>query len=338
MSFYDFRATQRSFLQHDGLPFADVLAEETVQQIAAEAGLPPVDANANDGVFYTPALTLWAFLSQVLHREEHRSCVAAVARVIVLCVALGREPCADNTGAYCRARARLPLVLVQRLTYHVADLAEAQVPDAWLWKSKHVHLIDGTTVSTPDTPELQAEYPQPRTQKPGVGFPLIRMVMLLSLATAMVRGMAMGPYAGKETGETALFRQLLDRLKTGDVVLADRYFCSYFMIAMLRELGVDVVMRLHQARSSDFRRGRRLGHGDHVVTWTRPQRPEWMDQATYDRMPESLAVREVRVRIDQPGYRVESLRGALGRVVAAANQFHGGAAKDRGVVDHDFGV
>jgi len=236
MSFYSFHATQRAFLQHDGLPFADLLPEETVQHFAAEAGLPPVDQDA-DGVFYTPTLTLWAFLSQVLHQKEHRSCAAAVARVITLCIALGREPCSDDTGVYCRARARLPLVLVQRLTCHVADLAEAQVPEAWLWKRRHVHLIDGTTVSTPDTPALQADFPQAATQKPGVGFPLIRMVVLLSLATAMVHGMAMGPYAGKETGETALFRQLLDRLQAGDVVLADRYFCSYFMIALLRELG-----------------------------------------------------------------------------------------------------
>jgi putative transposase len=307
MPFYSFQAIQRSFLQHDGLPFAEVLSEETIQQISNDAGLPAIEGDANDGVVYSTAVTLWAFLSQVLHHKAQRSCAAAVARVVVLCVALGREPCADNTGAYCRARARLPLVLVKRLTYHVADMAEAQVPECWLWKRKHVHLIDGTTVSTPDTATLQAQYPQPSAQKPGLGFPLIRMVVLLSLATAMVRGMAPGPYAGKETGETALFRQLFDRLKPGDVVLADRYYCSYFMIALLRALGVDAVMRLHQRRSSDFQRGRRLGHGDHLVTWVRPERPDWMDQETYDRMPASIDVREVHVQVNQPGFRVESL-------------------------------
>jgi hypothetical protein len=133
------------------------------------------------------------------------------------------------------------------------------------------------------------------------------MVVVLSLATAMLGGMALGPYSGKESGETALFRQLLDRLKSGDVVLADRYFCSYFMIALLRGLGVDVVMRQHQCRDTDFRRGRRLGPGDHVVTWLRPQRPEWMDHETYEQMPESLEVREVHVRVEQPGFRVDSL-------------------------------
>ena len=193
MSFYNFRLTQRSFLQHDGLPFANLLSEETIQHVSNEPGLPPTEGDANDDVIYTTPVTLWAFLSQVLHRAEQRCCAAAVARVIVLCVALGREPCADNTGAYCRARARLPLVWVQRLTYHIADTAEAQVPEAWLWKGKHVYLIDGTTVSTPDTAALQAQYPQSSAQKPGLGFPLIRMVVLISLASAMVHGMAMGP-------------------------------------------------------------------------------------------------------------------------------------------------
>jgi putative transposase len=305
MSFYSWRTTLRSFLQHDGLPFADLLSEETIRQIADDAGVPR--GQDDDGVTYTTAVTLWAFLSQVLFSKEQRSCGAAVARVIVLCVALGKKPCSDDTGAYCRARARLPLVLIQKLTYHIADAAEASVPDEWLWRSRHVHMVDGTTVSTPDTPRLQAAYPQPPAQKPGLGFPLIRMVVLLSLATAMLSGMAMGPYSGKETGETALFRQLLERLKSGDVVLADRYFCSYFMIALLRAKGVDVVMRQHQCRDTDFRRGRRLGPGDHAVIWTRPQRPEWMDHETYEQMPESLEMREVQVRVEQLGFRVESL-------------------------------
>jgi hypothetical protein len=133
------------------------------------------------------------------------------------------------------------------------------------------------------------------------------MVVLLSLATAMLTGMEMGPYAGKETGETALLRQLLDRLRPGAIVLADRYYCSYFMIALLRERGVDFVVRLHQRRSTDFRYGHRLGHGDHIAIWQRPARPEWMDRETYERMPAYLRVREVQVQVQQPGFRVESL-------------------------------
>ena len=301
MSFTNFSFTRRSFLQHDGLPFADWLSEETIGQIHRAAGLPTPDEQVNPGLVYTTAVTLWAFLSQVLHKGEQRSCVAAVARVVTLCVALGREPCSADTGVYCRARARLPLALVQRLTYHVADTAEAQTPESWLWKCRHVHLVDGTTVSMPDTPSLQAKFPQPKTQKPGLGFPIIRLVVMMSLATAMVGGMALGPYAGKETGATALLRELLDRLKPGDIVLADRYHCSYFAIARLLAAGIDIVARLHHRRRSSFHLGR-----DQQVTWTRPKRPDWMDQATYDGMPTSITVREVHVQVKQPGFRVRS--------------------------------
>lgn len=303
MSFYHFQSIQRSFLQQKHLPFADVLTEQDIEQAFHQEG---VCFAQGEGDIYTPAVTLWAFLSQVLFKEEMRSCVAAVSRVIVLLVTLGREPCSDNTGAYCRARAKLPLAVLRRLTYQVADECEQRLPNSWLWNGRHVHLIDGTTVSLPDTEANQAVYPQPSTQQLGLGFPIARMVVVLSLATAMVGGMALGPYAGKETGESALLRQLLDRLRPGEVVLADSYYCSYFMVALLLEQEVDLVMRQHHRRKSDFRRGRRLGRGDHVVTWQRPPRPDWMDESTYQRLPESIIVREVRVQVDQPGFRVES--------------------------------
>jgi putative transposase len=299
-----FRLIQASFMQHDGLPFADVLPEQTIQQAFADA---EADFAQDEEDVYTPALTLWAFLSQVLHAKEMRSCTAAVARVIVLLVALGKEPCSDNTGAYCRARAKLPAAIIRRLTTDIADGCERRLKRRWLWKGLHVHLVDGATVSMADTASNQAAYPQADTQAEGLGFPIARVVVLLSLATAMVQGMAMGPYAGKETGETALLRELLDRLEPGSVLLADRYYCSYFMIALLQELGIDIVARLHQRREVDFARGRRLGEGDHVVTWTKPARPAWMDETTYQRMPASLEVREVYIQVHQPGFRVESL-------------------------------
>ena len=293
-----------SFLQHDNLPFADVLEADRIQQAFEDE--QACFAEEEDAV-YTPAVTLWAFLSQVLHKGEQRSCVAAVARVMTLLVALGKKPCAEDTGAYCRARARLSEPVLERLTGDISRECEAQLPKQWLWHGRHVHLVDGTTASMPDTPQNQAAYPQHTAQQAELGFPIVRMVVLLSLATAMVGGMAVGPYSGKETGETALFRQLLSTLNEGDVVLADRYYCSYFMIALLQEAGVDFAVRLHQLRTADFRRGRRLGKRDHVVVWPRPARPDWMDEATYQRMPASIRVREVHVRVDQPGFRVESL-------------------------------
>ena len=303
MPFCQVRLILSSFLQHSGLPFADVLPEETIEQAFADAGVAPEQEPPRHGekIVYTPAVTLWAFLSQVLHKQEQRSCVAAVARVVVLMAALSRE-CSDNTGAYCRARARLPLAVIRQLTLQVADRSEQRVPPSWLWKGRHVHLVDGTTSSMPDTSANQAAFPQPSAQKPGLGSPIVRLVVLLSLATAMVGGMALGPYQGKETGETALLRELFDRLKPGDIVLGDRYYCSYFMIALLRRIKVDVVVRLHQGRPNAFCRGR-----DHLVTWQRPQRPAWMDQETYDQMPATLQLREVHVQVHQPGFRVESL-------------------------------
>jgi putative transposase len=246
-------------------------------------------------------------LSQMLFTAEQRSCVAAVVRVAAFDALLGREVCSTNTGAYCRARAKVPEAVVRRLTLHVARDCEAQVPAAWRWKGRNVRVVDGTTFSMPDTAENQAEYPQSTSQAEGLGFPILRAVALCSLATGMVMALACGPYAGKETGETALLRTLFDALSRGDVVLGDRYFGGWFMLALLQELGVDFVSRLHQLRTADFERGRRLGKGDHVVSWPKPQRPEWMDQETYDRLPRQLEVRELRVNVDVPGFRTESL-------------------------------
>jgi len=304
-----FRLVLSSFLQSDGLPFGETLPEEEIERAFDEEGVPlwSDDEGEDENTVYTPAVTLWAFLSQMLHRGEHRSCTAAVFRIAVLLAALEREPCSSNTGAYCRARAKLPEEVLRRLTLQMAAGCEEEAPSDWLWHGRHIKLVDGTTVSMPDTNANQAEYPQQTAQKEGLGFPIMRMVLLFSLATGMLCDMAMGPYQGKETGEPALFREMLDRLAEGDIVLADRYYCSYFMVVLLMALGVDCVVRLHQARTADFRRGRRLGQGDHVVTWIRPAKPEWMDQDTYDQMPESIEVREVLVQVDEPGFRTKSL-------------------------------
>ena len=311
MSFYKpvhslpkrFRLVLVSFLQRPGLPFADALTEEAIHKAFDDEGASFAE---DKEAVYTPAITLWAFLSQVLFKDEQRSCVAAVARVIVLLVALERGPCSSNTGAYCRARGKLSEAVIRRLAVDLADGCERQLDPARLWHGRHVYVVDGTTVSMPDTPENQEAYPQPTHQPQGLGFPLARVVVLLSLATGMLTDLAMGPYAGKETGETALLRQLLRRFQPGDILLGDRYFCSYFMIALLQEMGLDFVTRVHQLRTVDFRRGRRLGQGDHVVMWNRPHRPKWMDPQTYDRMPASIEVREVHVRISEPGFRTES--------------------------------
>jgi putative transposase len=289
------------FLQAEGLPFADVLTAADIEQAFADEH---VSFGQKAGSFWTPALTLWTFLSQVL--DGIKCCRAAVYRAVVA-MALSRPLTDCDTGNYCRARAKLATGVLRRLTLQVAQGLEKEAPASWRWHGRPVFLADGFTCSLPDTPENQKAYPQPNTQKPGLGFPLLRVVVLLSLATAACHGLAMGPYQGKETGEPSLFRTLLGLLPAGTIVVADRFYCSYFLAALLRAAGVDVVVRLHQCRTSGFRRGRRGSRQDQVVVWPKPAQPEWMDDATYAAVPEALEVREVRQAITIPGFRVNDL-------------------------------
>jgi hypothetical protein len=243
--------------------------------------------------FYSPLATLVLFIEQVLG-DDH-SCQKAVAQGLSARVALGQRRCSLNTGPYCKARKRLALGLVERLGREVGTRLMAAQPALWLWHGRNIKLVDGTTVSMPDTKKNQTAFPQSRGQKPGLGFPLARLVGIVSLSCGAVLEWATGPCEGKKTGETALLWGLMDKFIRGDVVVADRYFAGYFGIARLQQQGVDVLIRQHQRRQTDFRRGRRLGKRDHVVTWDRPQRPSWMDQAVYATMPESIVMREVRV-------------------------------------------
>jgi Transposase DDE domain len=281
------------------LPFHDILDADMVKSALAEE-----QVEFNESI-YTPLTTLCLFLSQVL--DPDHSCRAAVARLIVWLSINGRKPCSPDTGGYSDARQRLPLEVVVRLVHQTAREIDAGAADAWLWKGRRVGLVDGTTASMPDTPENQKAFPQPTAQEVGLGFPLVRMVALISLATGVARDLAMGPYAGKETGETALFRTLWDGLEAGEIVLGDRTFASFFGIAGLNERGVDVLFRMHQRRKFDFRKGRALGIEDHVVVWTKPERPEWMDEETYGEIPDELTIRELRVEVEQPGFRVNEL-------------------------------
>jgi hypothetical protein len=298
---FSFQNTFAPFAQDADLPLADVLTEDDVARIVAEE---EVSFGNLPRCFWTPALTLWAFLWQVLSPDQ--SCRQVVANVL-LSFALSHDAEDIDTGLYCRARAKLPTALFRRLALHVGRGLERVAPEDWLWKGRHVQLVDGSTSRLPDTEENQTAFPQPKTQKKGLGFPLIRWVVLIGLATAAIQGFAYGPYAGKETGETALFRELLEQLQQGDIVLADRYYCSYFMVGLLRSNDIDIVARLHARRKYDFRRGERLGEGDHIVVWYRPARPEWMSEELYAVMPETLRMREVIRRVDQPGYRVKEL-------------------------------
>jgi hypothetical protein len=290
------------FGDHPDLPLGQLLTPAEVQQAFDEH---QVDFGRTAKAVFTPPILLWTWLWQCLSKA--RSTGAAVIRTSVLLAALELPPWSADTGTYCRARAKLPIGLLRTLALTVGQRLEAAAAPAWLWHGRHVHLLDGSTATLADTPANQAAYPQSRSQGAGLGFPLLRLVVLLGLATAAVEGLAYGPYQGKETGETALARQLVDGLRTGEVVVADRYYCSYWLVALLLDLGVQVVFRMHQKRKYDFRRGQRLGHGDHVVVWQRPQRPEWMTAAEYAEVPQELRVRELQVQVAAKGSRTKAL-------------------------------
>jgi hypothetical protein len=284
------------FVQHAALPLGELLTADDLQQAFDQHHVHFGDTSA---AVFTPAILLWTWLWQCLSRA--RSCGAAVCRTSVLLAALELPPWSEDTGTYCRARAKLPAALLRQLAVTVGQRVEDAAASGWLWHGRQVHLLDGSTATWADTPANQRAYPQSGSQQPGLGFPLLRYVLLLGLATATVQDLAFGPHQGKETGETALARQVLARLGAGDVVVADRYFCSYWLVALLLARGVQVVFRLHQRRTYDFARGRRLGHEDHVVEWQRPERPEWLTAAEYAAVPAQLVVRELHVRVTNPG-------------------------------------
>jgi hypothetical protein len=292
------------FLQTPGLPFAEVLSEEEIEEAFDAEG---ISFGETENAVYTPPITLWAFLSQMIFDGELGSCTAAVARVVVLLVALGQKPPSGDSGAYCRARAKLPEKVIERLSDQVADGLEDQVPLDWLWRCRHVKLVDGTTLTMPDTKANQKAYPQSTSQKKGLGFPILRMVVLMSLVTAAACGVEFGPYKGKETGEAALLRTMLDKFYDGDIVLADRYYCSHMMLALLLLRGVDSVMREREGRRSKYRRGCFAAKGDQIVVWKRPQRPEWMDADTYATIPKTLTLRRIQVEVHEPGFRPDEM-------------------------------
>lgn len=243
---------------------------------------------------YPPTVTLSMFTKQVLSPDK--SCQKAVNRWAAQRMAEGLQPKSVGTGGYCQARQRLPLKMIRALTRESAQQMSQRAQTGWRWLGRPVRLVDGTVISMTDTKANQQSYRQPSTQAIGVGFPSARVVGVICLSTGGVLDAAMGPFLGKGSGETDMMRQLLEVFRPGDVVLADALYCTYFLIAALQAKGVDVVMRQHGARRTDFRRGKRLGPRDHQVDWPRPQRcPAWMTRAQYHALPDHLSVREVRV-------------------------------------------
>ena len=243
---------------------------------------------------YPPTLALSMFMGQVL--SEDGSCQKAVDSWAAQRAAEGLSVQSINTGAYCKARQRLPVEMVSALTRYIAQQLSTGAQARWRWRGRSVKLVDGTGILMPDTAANQACYPQLLSQAIGVGSPLARLVGVICLSTGALIDAAMGPFTGKGTSELGLLRQLASAFSPGDVMLADAFYCNYFLIAAMQAAGVDVLFAQNGARITDFRRGERLGSRDHRVSWPKPKiRPEWMSREDYAALPDELILREVKV-------------------------------------------
>jgi hypothetical protein len=290
---------RRQFLQDGELPFTDALSESAVAQALKALDIVWLDR------IYSPLITLWVFLGQVLSQDH--SCRAAVARLIAHRVSRGQRPCSAETGAYCQARKRLPEEFYADVARKTGQSLDNSVKKEWLWKGRRVLTYDGSTVSMPDTAENQQAYPQPPQQRLGVGFPLARIAAFFSLSCGAVLDLAICSYSGKGHSELGMLRKLWEILRPGDILLADRYMCAWHEIYLLKQRGIDTVTRVHHCRRVDFRRGKRLGKDDHLVEWCRPGRIRSIAWQTLKLLPERLTIRETRERIEQPGFRCRSM-------------------------------
>ena len=287
--------TRARFAGNAGLPFADVLTEASIRAVLDEHGVV-----FRDRVFH-PAATIWGFLSQVL--SDDHSCRDAVARVLAHRAVRGLPACSPNTASYCEARGRLATGVLRTLARRTAEQLQAAAPAAWGWHGRRVLIADGSHVSMPDTAANQAAYPQVYNQEPGLGFPLARVAVLLSLATGACLDLVVAPYAGKGTGETTLLRRMYGSLAPGDVVLADALFDNYFVACELRARGVDLVARVQAPRVGT--RAVESGPGGDVLEWRRPNKPRGMTGDQYRTYPTTLRVRQVTVDARDKNNRAE---------------------------------
>jgi hypothetical protein len=248
---------------------------------------------------YDQPRTFWMFLEQTLC--EDKSCTQAVAKNAARRVLSGADAPSPDTGAYCKARKKLPIEDLAAMNTALVDQKLRPIENARLWKGRRVLVVDGSTASMPDTPENQAAYPQPHGQAPGCGFPVMRLLAIFSLCTGAMAHFAQSSLA---RSERALFREAWDLLETLDVILADRGFCGYAEGWLLAQRGVDWVMRNHQRRSVGVSLVRRIAKNDRIVLWHKTKaRPQWMEPGQWSSMPDTMTVREITAHVDTPGFR-----------------------------------
>ena len=284
---------KEQFFKSLGLPWQDILPDSKLEQILAEEGIEYRSR------LYTPVVTLWAMLYQVLSADK--SLRNTVKCITTWLTAAGEAPPSSDTGAYSKARGRLPERLLQRLVPETAEALDQAVPEAHRWCGRQVKVFDGTTVLMADSEANQAAYPQHGNQAAGCGFPFARVVVFFCLLTGAVVAACV---AAKATSEIVMSRLLYQDLDAGDVAMADQAYGSYIDLALIQQQGADGVLRKHHARKTDFRTGRKHGIGDHQVEWPKPTRcPDHMSAEEFAAIPATLKVREVRVKRSRKGFR-----------------------------------
>jgi hypothetical protein len=280
--------------------------QEAFGHLIPQALLAPKSSGKNSRErIFPPLVTFWAFLAQVLERGS--SCRDALFRVLAWAKFEGRLPAdvSEDTGGYCQARARLEDDTLAQIGSHLADQLQRNTPYDHGWKGRAVKIIDGTGVSMPDTAANQKRWPQSKEQKPGCGFPWLKLTGLFCLASGALLHFVVG---NKHQHEASLARVLFKLLTAGDILLTDRGFCSFATLHAVLQQGADAVLRLHQARSADFRRGRRLGPNERLITWTKPARcPKHGHAQDFAALPPTLTLRLLRYRIAVPGFRSEEV-------------------------------
>ena len=285
---HQIRQFKNAILQFSHLPFADILSTGALEQVIEHS------ESSRDRIF-VPLVTLKAFIFQVLSTDG--SCRQAVNHVLSERLYQGSPANSIKTGAYCKARKRLPHKQLKQAVESSGKSLHEKAQSTWLWKGHNTLLTDGTTVLMPDTPENQAIYPQQSNQKPGLGFPITRIVGLISLSVGSVISYSMGAYQGKGSGETSLFSQMINEIAKHDLLLADRYYCTWAIIALMMQQDSHILVQNHAQRKPDFRRGKKLGTKDHLIEWKKPKRrPVWITQSDYDALPNEIVFREFSVK------------------------------------------
>ena len=297
----DFVPLSRRYAFRPGARFAGILGPDTIAEIASLR-------DVQFGRIYTAGLVLYAWLGQAAGPDK--TCRSAVLRTVTVLRLLGRQACSTATGGFCRARAKLSQLFVRDLTVQLGEEVEAAAPTEWLYKGRHVTLVDGTLIRLPDTPENLKKYPQQTHQVPGTSVTSMRLVLMIALATGVLLGAAQGAYKGKGTGEMSLLYEMLAGVRANDLLVGDRYYGSYHLLSMLRAAGADGCFRLSTGRQENFLEGTAIGgdEDDRIQVWQKPTtRPKGVDAEQWEMVPETIVVRVLRYEVKRKGFRCKEV-------------------------------